>query len=80
MHVADSEAVALAQHAHESKGANFMPLCSGGTGQGRATRDDATQRYQWAQKKTSELVMGVGSGTLSARAALTALKKGSYLR
>jgi hypothetical protein len=47
---------------------------------GVSTRGDATQRYQRAQKKTSELVMGVGSGTLGDRAALTALKKGAYLR
>jgi hypothetical protein len=32
------------------------------------------------KKKTSELVIGVGSGTLGARAALTALKKGAYLK
>src|SRR4029453_3633230 len=80
MRVAVSEAVALAQHAHESKDANFMPLFSGGAGQGLATRGDATQRYQRAQEKTSELVMGMGSGTLGACAALTARKKGAYFR
>jgi hypothetical protein len=78
--VAVSEAVALAQRTHQSKGANFMPLCSGGTGQGRSIRGDATQRYQRAQKKKSALVMGVESSTLGACAALIAHKKGSYLR
>ena len=51
-----------------------------GQGQGLSTRGEATQRAQRAPKKKSELIMGVGSGTLGARAALTALKKGSYLK
>ena len=36
--------------------------------------------YRKAQRKKSAVVMGVGSGTLGARAALTALKKGAYLK
>jgi hypothetical protein len=43
-------------------------------------RSEAVQSPQWAQKKKSALGIGVGSGTLSARAALTALKKGPYLK
>jgi len=41
---------------------------------------DAMQRHQRAKKKKSEGVMGVGNGTLGARAVLTALKKGAYLQ
>jgi hypothetical protein len=43
-------------------------------------RSDAVQSPQRAQKKKSALGIGVGSGTLGARAALIALKKGAYLR
>jgi hypothetical protein len=32
------------------------------------------------KRKKSALVIGVGSGTLGARAVLTALKKGAYLK
>jgi len=51
-----------------------------GNWRSRSTRGDATQRYQRAKKKKSELVIGVGRGTLGTRAALIALKKGAYLR